>query len=232
LRECADILAEVTGQKDTDCEGRAPARASAAQRRSDEWVEALRKPGPQREAALADLRSRLIVGLQHALTHYPAVDRALIEDCVQVALLKILDGLDSFRGASRFTTWAQAIAVHVALSEARRLRWLNVSLDDITSDTTFVPQALVDPATTPEKQAIQWKILEAMHRVIDEELTQKQRQVLIAVEKGMSLEEVARRTGSNRNALYKLLHDARQRVRKRLSAAGISRDDVRSAFGL
>lgn len=219
---------EVTGQEDGDFEGCAP----VIPRSNEEWVEVLGKPGPQRDAALADLRSRLIGGLQHALTQYPAVDRALIEDCVQVALLKILDGLESFRGVSRFTTWAQAIALHVALSEARRLHWLNVSLDEITSDTTFVPQAFVDPTTTPEKQVIQRRILETMYRVINEELTQKQRQVLIAEEKGMSLEEVARRTGSNRNALYKLLHDARQRLRKQLSATGISPDDVRSAFGL
>ncbi|MDH4136346.1 MAG: hypothetical protein OEW09_06480, partial [Anaerolineae bacterium] len=55
--------------------------------------------------------------------------------------VKILDGLDSFRGESRFTTWAQKIAVRVAFTELRRHRWRDVSLDEMTGS----PEA--DPST-------------------------------------------------------------------------------------
>jgi len=47
---------------------------------------------------------------------------------------------------------------------------------------------------------------------------------------GMPLEEVARRMGTNRNALYKLLHDARRRLQKRMIAEGLSAQDVLAAF--
>ena len=62
-----------------------------------------------------------------------------------------------------------------------------------------------------------------VHRMIAEEPTERQRQAMTAaVIGGMPLEEVARRMGTNRNALYKLLHDARQRLQKRMMARGLS----------
>ena len=48
----------------------------------------------------------------------------------------------------------------------------------------------------------------------------------------MPLEEVANRMGTNRNALYKLLHDARQRLKKKLEEEGLSPQDVLAAFSL
>jgi RNA polymerase sigma-70 factor (ECF subfamily) len=63
-----------------------------------------------------------------------------------------------------------------------------------------------------------------------EELTPKQRQALQAVLAGMPLEEVARRTGTNRHALYKLLHDARRRLQQSMLDQGLSAQDVLSAF--
>ena len=70
-----------------------------------------------------------------------------------------------------------------------------------------------------------------MQRLISAELTDKQRQALIAVRvQGLPLEEVARRMGTNRNALYKLLHDARQRLKRKMEAEGLSAEDVLAAF--
>jgi RNA polymerase sigma-70 factor (ECF subfamily) len=45
------------------------------------------------------------------------------------------------------------------------------------------------------------------------------------------MEEAARRLGTNRNALYKMLHDARLRIKKRLAAEGLSPEDVLAAMG-
>ena len=92
-----------------------------AQRSNDQWLADLR--GADVEDALAALRSIIVRGLQMALSKYDNVADADIEDFAQDALLKIMNALDSFRGESRFTTWAQKIAVRVALSEMRRLRW-------------------------------------------------------------------------------------------------------------
>jgi RNA polymerase sigma-70 factor (ECF subfamily) len=201
------------------------------ERINQEWLDALR--GEDRDAALSDLRAFLVRGLRYALASWPAVDEATLEDFAQDALLRILKGLDSFRGESRFTTWAQKIAVNIAFTELRRRRWQEVSLDNLgaSPDTDFIPDTLVDPAADPEKQTLQGTLLDALRQVIATELTDKQRQALVAVRiHGMPLEEVARRMGTNRNALYKLLHDARQRLKKRLMAQGLSPQDILAAF--
>jgi RNA polymerase sigma-70 factor (ECF subfamily) len=211
------------------------------ERTNQEWLAALRGPG--RDEALADLRALLVRGLRYALASWSVVDEAILEDFAQDALLKILDGLDSFRGESRFTTWAQKIAVRVALTELRRHRWRDVSLDEMTGSPDadpstgvrrrlLLPDTLADPSAGPEQQAIQRMLLSTLRRIIATELTDKQRQALVAARfHGMPLEEVARRMGTNRNALYKLLHDARQRLKKRMMAEGLSPQDMLAAFG-
>ncbi len=214
------------------------------ERTNQEWLAALRGPG--RDKALADLRAFLVRGLRYALANQANVTEADLEDFAQEALLKILAGLDSFRGESRFTTWAQKIAVRVALTELRRHRWRDVSLDEMTgfpdADPStalrrgpghrFIPDMLADPSAGPEQQAIQRMLLSTLGRIIATELTDRQRQALVAARiHGMPLEEVARRMGTNRNALYKLLHDARQRLKKRMMAEGLSPQDVLAAFG-
>jgi RNA polymerase sigma-70 factor (ECF subfamily) len=201
-------------------------------RTNQEWLDDLRGPG--RDEALTDLRAFLVRGLGYALANRSDVDSVLIEDFAQDALLRILDNLDTFRGESRFTTWAQKIAVRVAFSELRRHRWRDLSLEDITEPQglDFVPDFLVDPKALPDQQAVQHLFLEDLKRLIATELTDKQRHALVAVRiQGIPLEEVARRMGTNRNALYKLLHDARQRLRSRMEAEGLSPEDVLAAFG-
>ena len=200
-----------------------------ADRTNQEWLDALRGPG--REDALVDLRVLLVRGLRRAL---PDVPEQSLEDFAQEALLKILAGLDSFRGESRFTTWAFKIAIHEAFTELRRRRWKNVSLQDLVAkydDGDFTPAVLADRAPSPEQRVTQQMLLEMIRQLIDEELTERQRQAMVAaVFGGMPGDEVARRLGTNRNALYKLMHDARRRLQRRLLAKGLSMDDVMGAF--
>ena len=200
-------------------------------RANEEWLAALR--GPERDSALTDLRAYLVRGLRYALAGRSGVDEATLEDFVQDALLKILNALDSFRGESRFTTWAQKIAVNVAFTEMRRRRWQDISLDNLgaSEDTDFIPDTLADPSAGPEKHTLQHTMLDTLNRLIATELTVRQRQALVAARiQGMPLKEVARRMDTNRNALYKLLHDARQRLKKQLLAEGLSAQDVLAAF--
>jgi RNA polymerase sigma-70 factor (ECF subfamily) len=202
------------------------------ERTNQEWVDALRGPG-QKEA-LDDLRLLLVRGLRYALADRYGVTEADLQDFAQDGLLKVLAGLDSFRGESRFTTWAHKIAVRVAFTELRRRRWKDVSLHDLIArhdEGDFTPAVLTDSAPSPEKHATQHELAETVQRLIDEELTDRQRQAMTAVLiGGMPLEEVARRMGTNRNALYKLIHDARQRLRKALDAHGLSPEEVLAAF--
>jgi RNA polymerase sigma-70 factor (ECF subfamily) len=74
-------------------------------------------------------------------------------------------------------------------------------------------------------------LMALIQRIILEELTEKQRQALMGVgQQGMPLEEVARRMGMERNALYKLLHDARLKLKKRMAVEGITPGDALAAF--
>jgi len=75
-------------------------------------------------------------------------------------------------------------------------------------------------------------MVEALQSFIAEELTDRQREAMVAVMfEGMPLEEAARRMGTNRNALYKLLHDARKKLKKRIEAEGLSPQKVLEALG-
>lgn len=193
------------------------------ERSSEEWLTALR--GAPDDQALIDLRARLIRGLRFALADRLGADpEAVLEDFAQESLLKILRSLDSFRGESQFTTWAQKIAVRVALTELRRRRWQDVSLEELQPPGMETePIELADPAPRSEQQVTRSTIMLMMQRLMQVELTDRQRQAMQAVMiNGMPLEEAARRMGTNRNALYKLLHDARQRLQKSLAAQGLS----------
>lgn len=196
-----------------------------------EWTDALQSTQP--DSAIADLRNILLRGLRYGLASY-RVTEADLEDFVQDALVKVLREIASFRGEARFTTWAQKVAVRVALSELRRRRWRDVSLQDLmveNEDSDFTPAVLTDQGADPGQIAVRSMMMEKIQRMIAEELTDRQRQAMMAVmQGGMPLQEVAERMGTNRNALYKLLHDARQRLKKRMLSEGLSPDEVLAMF--
>jgi len=189
--------------------------------------------GESQDEALTDLRDLLVRGLRHALTRRSNVDEQSLDDFAQEALLKIVDNLDSFRGESRFITWAHKIAVRTALTELRRHRWREVSLDSMTGfpDMDFIPLTLADPAPGPEQQVVRQSVLDSIERLMSEALTDRQHRAMKAVLRDVPLKEVARSMGTNRNALYKLLFDARQRLREATTARGLSSQDVLSAAG-
>lgn len=212
-------------------------QAALAGRSNAQWVADLGSEGPARDAAIADLRGLLVAGLRRGLLRQIRASGrefdSQAEDFVQEALLKIIDQLDTFRDESRFTTWAHKIAVRVALTELRRKRWQDVSMDALTaSQDEMLPVAFPDPAPGPAQAADKKAVTALLHRYIDNELTERQRRALLAVGVyGVPLEEVARRMGSTRNAMYKLLHDARRSLQRKLIADGFSREQLLQVFG-
>ena len=193
---------------------------------NESWLTALQ--GAERSAALKSLRPVLMRGLRASLAARGAPQAAaLAEDFTQEALLKILDSLDTFRGESRFTTWAQKIAIRLALTELRRKRWQDVSIQDLTGENENSPAstnvALSDPMPDPASATALRMLVERIEHIMKDDLTDRQQVALNAVMKhGMPLEEVARRMETNRNALYKLLHDARKRLQQGLEKRGIN----------
>ena len=88
-----------------------------------------------------------------------------------------------------------------------------------------------EPQSTPEQLAIQNTVFEELQRLVDEDLTDRQREAVVAVLlEGMPISEVARRMGTTQNALYKLLHDARRRMKRRMEAAGLPAEEVLAAL--
>jgi RNA polymerase sigma-70 factor (ECF subfamily) len=202
-------------------------------RTNEEWLADLQGPDP--EVAIEDLREIVLRGLRAALSTRIRRDLDyVVEDFVQDALLKILDNLPSFRGESKFTTWALKIAIHVAYTELRRRRWQDVSLQELMlgqDGSEFTPAILTDPDPGPENAASRTSMMDFVAKMIDEELTERQRTAVVAIMiNGMPISEAARRMDTNRNALYKLVHDARQRLQKKMTENGISPDEVLAVF--
>jgi len=206
-------------------------------RTNEAWLTDLRSTGLSHETALNDLRAIIQKGLPYALSRWLSptdpLFQPLIEEVTQETLLRILDQLDTFEGRSLFTTWVHKIAVRIALTELRRKRWRDSSLDELTDneDAPPPPGLLADPQASPETVAERTDMLARVRRILDEELTPKQREALILLGlQDIPMEEAARKMKTNRNALYKLLHDARLRLKRRLAYEDLTPQDVLTAF--
>jgi len=208
-----------------------------ATRTNEAWLSDLRAGEDIRNAAIEDLRVIIQKGLPYALSRWLSPDQpqfnSLVEEVTQETLLRVLDQLDTFEGRSQFTTWVHKIAVRIALTELRRKRWRDSSLDELTEneDVPPPPGLLADPRAGPETSAERTDMLARVRRIIDEELTERQRQALLLLGvQDMPMEEAARKLKTNRNALYKLLHDARLRLRTRLAVEEIAPHEVLALF--
>jgi RNA polymerase sigma-70 factor, ECF subfamily len=201
-----------------------------ARRNDGDWTADLASEDAElRNDAIRDLRNMLYRGLSKSLKGR-RVDDAFLEDIVQESSMKILEKLRGFEGRSKFRTWAVTIAVRTAVSKMRKREWRNVSLDSVNSNAEFDPQIAVDTSGTIDQINGRLELLRRLKELIDSELTERQWTALTAELGGMPLPQIAEQLGSNTNSLYKLLHDARKKLRHGLEAAGFTIDDVRQAW--
>jgi RNA polymerase sigma-70 factor (ECF subfamily) len=198
-------------------------------RADSDWLMALRDASAGGAAARQELRDLLVTGLTRALSSR-GVDAHTCEDFAQDALVRIDKHIDSFRGQSRFTTWALSIAIRIAFDELRRKRWKDVSFDAIIADPTSKLAFATSTSSAPDKQLVREQVLAALREVIETKLTEKQRTVLIAELSGVPHARIAEELCMTRNALYKLAHDARKRIKHQLSVTWPSDHDVLWAF--
>lgn len=213
------------------------------ERTNEQWLAELVGSPDVQAQAIEDLRQRLQRGIfyylsreRSDLTHLSNQEiTQMAEDLAQDATLRVIENLHSFRGDSRFTTWATKIAVRVAISDLRRARYKDFSLDDLTADGDLLPAsaASVNGTTppTPEEATERSDVMAKISRALEDVLTERQYQALVAVAlQGVPLEILAERMGTNRNALYKLLHDARRKLRTHLESQGISTNYMLNLF--
>ena len=192
------------------------------------WIQRLKEPA-QRDDALTELRDILLKGLLRAFPNVKGGE-SFCEDVVQDSLLRILDKLDLFSGKSQFTTWAMSVAVRVGTSQLRRKQFKDVSLDALSSSDNMQFDIPEEEAVAMEDAMDHAAILVALRDLIATTLTDKQRQATDAILHGMPVEEIATRTDSNRNAVYKLIHDARMKLKQGLENLGYTSDDILSTF--
>lgn len=216
--------------------------ATRTVRTNEQWVADLKGGAGTQQAALEDLRGRL----QRSIYYYLSQERSdlrglsagelqeMAEDLAQDATLRVMENLENFRGESQFTTWANKIAVRLAISDLRRARYRDFSLDELTSAGEFLPaeaslvgEAPPNPETAAEREDVRAKI----ERAFREALSERQYQALVAVAlRGIPMDVVAEQLGTNRNALYKLIHDARRKLREALEEQGLSINYVLNLF--
>jgi RNA polymerase sigma-70 factor, ECF subfamily len=203
------------------------------------WLNDLRAQTTIRDEALEDLRTVLGRVLPKTLSQWLTPDsgqfEAFLEDVIQETCLRVLNRLDTFEGRSQFTTWVYKIALRIALNELRHRKWQEVSLDGLIQDAEAkdVPlEHLKDENPRPELIIEKNDAIQLVQTILDEELTPNQRAAMLAIGvQGAPLEEVALRMGTNRNALYKMMHDARLRLKRRLKREGFEPNELIALFG-
>lgn len=215
-------------------------------RTNEEWLAELKNtedPSVQAQA-IEDLRERLRRGVYFYLSrersdmarYHDDELRQMAEDFAQDAVLRVLDYIDTFRGDSQFTTWAMKIAARVSVSELRRARYKDFSLDNLTADGEIMLR--VNPLAPdtkkplmPERATEREDAVQLIQRGFEEVLTERQRIALEAVTlHGVPMDTVAEQLDTNRNALYKLLHDGRKKLKAYLEQEGLSMDYMMNLF--
>ena len=105
-----------------------------------------------------------------------------------------------------------------------------MSLEEVIADANLAPERVIDDSSEPSIQRERKAVIEMMHGLIQNDLTKKQRVALLAELKEMPQDEIARHIGSNRNAVYKLTHDARKRLKQGFEAVGYEITDIQAIF--
>jgi RNA polymerase sigma-70 factor, ECF subfamily len=194
---------------------------------SKAWVAALRAAGPRHDRAVAELHELLLRAARFEIArrrrsspHLRGGDfDDLAVQSADDALVALLGKIDDYRGASRFTTWAYKFALLEAAVKVRRRAWQGRELP-------LEPEAwhLFGGAegSSPQAAAEQGELLGELWTAIAERLTPHQREILVAITmNGVPIDVLAERLNTTRGALYKTLHDARQKLRGHLADRGM-----------
>jgi RNA polymerase sigma-70 factor (ECF subfamily) len=205
------------------------APASLLDADSAAWLRDLRDTGRAYEAAVARLHELLLRGARFEVARRQVAMPFLrgndaddiANQAADDALVSVLARLDSFRGASRFTTWAYKFALLEAAVKLRRRAWQGREIPIEPETWSLLSSA--EPG--PDEEVEQSELLTAVVEEIDDSLTPHQQRVLSALAvNGVPIDVLAERLGTTRGALYKTLHDARRKLRRRLAERGVAFD--------
>jgi RNA polymerase sigma-70 factor, ECF subfamily len=189
------------------------------------WLQRLSSDGPECDHARSDLRELLLRAARYevhrrsgALPHLSCGDHDdLAQQSADDALLAILAKLNEFRGQARFTTWAYKFALLEAAVKLRRRAWQGREIQLETEHWDLIADRRSSPAHDVEAN----ELIAAVRDAIVQALTPHQRQILVAITlDDVPIDVLSARLNTTRGALYKTLHDARQKLRAHLSQRG------------
>ena len=202
------------------------AGATAPDPDSQRWLDGLRSDGSRHDQSARELHAVLLRAARREIHRRrawlggatgPELDD-LAHQTAGDALVAIINNLDSYRGKSRFTTWAYRFVMNQASTKTRRHLWSGrrVEFDDV--DWARLPNHL---GASPHRHSEQHAQLQALREAVEHSLSRRQREVFVAIAlNDVPIDVVALRLDSNRGAIYKTLFDARTKLRSRLAAAG------------
>jgi RNA polymerase sigma-70 factor (ECF subfamily) len=191
------------------------------------WLRSLQRDGPGHDEAVALLHALLLRATRFEVARrrpsLPYLRGNELDDiateAADDALMSVLARLDDFRGASRFTTWAYKFALLEAAAKLRKRAWQGREIPLEPETWSLFTSAGVGPDDETEQR----ELLGTIQHAIAEVLTPHQRRVLVALAlNGVPIDVLADRMNTSRGALYKTLHDARQKLRKHLADRGLA----------
>jgi RNA polymerase sigma-70 factor (ECF subfamily) len=194
---------------------------------SQAWVDRLSPDSPDRDAGIESLRALLLSAARFEVSKRRAAfpelrggdQDDLAHQSADDALVAVLRKLDDFRGDARFTTWAYKFAVLEAASKVRSRAWQGREIPIEPESWAMV----ADRESTPEQDAETAELLDAIETAIANDLSEHQREVLVAVTlNGVPVDVLAERLHMTRGALYKTLHDARRKLRSVLATQDLA----------
>jgi RNA polymerase sigma-70 factor, ECF subfamily len=195
------------------------------------WVQGLGVSGPSHEKTVARLHELLLRVARAEVRRRsgqwsvsgPELDD-LAHQAATDALVAVMAKVSQFRGESRFTTWACKFAIFEVSSKIGRHFWQRPTVSMDAEDWDRLPDRFgMDPARVAE-----WgDVVAALHRAVDDELSDLQRRIFVAIVlNGTPLDALVIELGSSRNAIYKALFDARRKLRASLVTHGYLDDDA------
>lgn len=209
------------------------ARTGTSSEDSYDWLGRLAHTGPSRDEAVERLHVLLLRAARYQVAQMheahglgQARREEIIHAAADEAAMSVLSRLGSFEGRSKFTTWAYKFGILQAAVEVRRAVWRHreIDLDAITERACT--------ASSPSEVAESSEFVRAVTEAIKRALTPHQRRVVLALlVEGVPIDVLADRLNTNRNALYKALHDARKRLRADLTQRGFITDSERRRTG-
>jgi RNA polymerase sigma-70 factor (ECF subfamily) len=190
-----------------------------------DWLRALDGSGPPHDEALAVLHA-MLVRVARTEVHRrsarlrlagPELDD-IAHQAAADAMVAILGKLGTFRGESRFTTWAYRFVIFEVSSKVGRHFWRHPAVPMDKESWDLLPDQF---GLEPAREAEWRELVDALRRAVDTELTPRQRQVFVAIVlNGVPLDTMVIELDSNRNAIYKTMFDVRRKLRAHLVTNG------------